>query len=269
MSLRLSICALSLFAISNLSLAAVHRGLVNNADATNISFAVGVSHGLPGIDIDVNNIVAMGADPAFKFQPTTLMESAGTVEGIRKGLTAQSGQVGPGGTFLFYFSGHGNVGIIHAQDRTMHIREIRDAIVEGRKGKGPVERLVLIFDSCFSGSLLDPVRRYLRLPEFTNDREASEAYAQRVVREMTRDLRNADEYWKNLIVFASSRGDETSLAGDDGSVFTNAFKKAFQETMTANASLGEFIRKTQTYTVGHHPVARLVPSTLENEPMRP
>jgi len=74
---------------------------------------------------------------------------------------------------------------------------------------------------------------------------------------------------KKLFVFASSRADETSLAGYDGSVFTNALVKAFNETEQKDETMATLVKLTQEYTEGHHPVARMVPKALELEELVP
>ena len=39
-------------------------------------------------------------------------------------------------------------------------------------------------------------------------------------------------------------------------------RKAFDESVQSNDTIGGFIQKTQSYTEGQHPVARLVPASL-------
>lgn len=257
------------FVISAAAHAKASRGLVAATDAKNKALVVGVGHGLPGIDTDVNNVNRMVSDEAFKFETTQLMNGEGTVSAIAENLTQLSADAADGGTFLFYFTGHGNKGLIYPQDRTMKIGEIRAALESGRKDAGPLARLVLMFDSCYSGSLLDPVRDFFNLELF--QRDETRAFVEDVVTEMTKPSARgrADEYWQSLFVFAACRANETSLASGNGSVFTNAMIKAFDEAMSENTSLGEFVSKTQAYTKGHHPVARFAPEELTNEKMKP
>ena len=150
----------------------------------------------------------------------------------------------------------------------MKIGEIREAVEQGRakKSSGPLARLVMIFDSCYAGSLLDPLRLFSQL-DLRDERAETEAFVDEVVGTMTRG--RADEYWKKLFVFAACRANETSLASGSGSVFTNAMAQAFDEAIGANATMAEFVQKTQEYTHGHHPVARFAPQDLENEKMKP
>jgi Caspase domain len=244
---------------------ASEKGLAHSGSAHNTASLVGVSHGLPGIDTDVKNVAAMATNAAYNYAVKTLSDEQGTTENIKQDLTNISGQADAEGSFFFYFSGHGSPGSIYAQDRSLEISEIRKALEEGRKSSGPLARLVMMYDSCFSGSLLDPIGKFM--PIVDNAQEETQAFVDSVVKGMTSI--SDEPVYKELFVFASSRADETSLAGENGSVFTVALRKAFDETIESNATVGQFIAKTQTYTVGHHPVARLVPQTLADEKMKP
>jgi hypothetical protein len=144
----------------------------------------------------------------------------------------------------------------------MTVQEIRAALEKGRQGAGPMKRLVIVYDSCHSGSMLDPMNLMPRL----SDADWSARVADGLVQAFAG---NRDGYWQKLMVIASSRADETSLASSSGSIFTLAFKKAFEESMADNSSVGTFIERAQKYTEGHHPVARLVPDSLANEKMIP
>lgn len=265
---RVGICAV--VGCLTLSAHAADRSLVEHSDAPNQALLVGVSHGLPGIDIDVNNVKRISAHSAFNFQPTVLMEAQGTQANVTKELTRLAAQAGVDGSLLFYYSGHGSPGSIYLQDGSLAVEKIRKALETGRTAMGPLERLVFVSDSCYSGTLLDPMKlgllSQLRDPEILSTLTANE-----IVFALSRGEgeRAPASYWKRLFVFASSRADETSLAGKDGSVFTVAFTKAFDETANANGTMGELVQKSQTYTVGHHPVARLVPTDFSNEALIP
>lgn len=246
------------------------RGWVENPLGANQALIVGVAKNLPGIDIDVRNVNQMATHADYQFSAILLQNSQGTTSRISAELRKLSGQASADGTLMFYFSGHGNRGLIQVQDRTMRVSEIRSAIEKGRNGMGPLRRLILFFDSCYSGTLLDPFRNLLKPGSF-DEKTESALLTEEVAREMTRPSRNGESrnYWEDLFVFAACRANETSLASGKGSIFTLAMKRAFEESMTQNLTMGEFVQKTQAYTQGHHPVARLVPVDLENEKMRP
>ncbi len=253
-----------------LAVALPDRGLVENPQGDNRALIVGVAKNLPGIDIDVRNVTKMAIHPDYKFSPSILENAQGTTKNIAQSLTNLGYAAADDGTLMFYFSGHGNRGLIQVQDRTMRVGEIRTAIEKGREGLGNLRRLILIFDSCFSGSLLDPFRGFIRWL-FTDVRTESELFADEVAQDFESTARNnrLEKYWDSLFVFAACRANETSLASSKGSIFTNAMIKAFNESMSSNLTMKEFVAKTQAYTQGHHPVARFAPGDLENEKMRP
>lgn len=253
-------------ALLSLHASASDRSFVGSADAPNKVLLVGVSHGLPGIDIDVNNLKRISAHSSYNFQATTLMDSAGTISGVSKELTRLSTASGTDGALLFYYSGHGSPGSIYVQDGSLEVAKIRKAIEDGRKNLSPLERLLFISDSCYSGTLLDPMRLGL-LNELRDPAILSVLTANEITFELSRsdEPGRAATYWNKLFVFASSRADETSLAGKDGSVFTNAFAKAFDETASSHGTMAELVKKSQDYTKGHHPVARFAPADFDKE----
>ncbi len=240
------------------------RGWTESSKATNLSLLVGVDKGLPGIDLDVKNVERMGNHPDYNFKATNLYNKTGTTALVAKNLTEISSKVEEDGTFLFYFSGHGGKETLLMEDRTMKVQEIRAALEAGRKNIGPLKRLLLFFDSCYSGSLLPKFRGMpsIQMLPVTDMQKEADSIVE-ALKPTTRDA-----YFDKLFVFASSRADETSAAGSNGSAFTVALGKAFDEGMEKNDTIGEFIQKTYDYTKVHHPVARLVPEDLNNEKMR-
>lgn len=247
-----------------------NRSFVEQIDPGNVALLVGVSHGLPGIDLDVDNVEKMVTDAAFQMKPTILEEEEGVQANILKELTRLSAAAGENGSLFFYYSGHGSSGSIYVQDGTLPIEKIRKAMEDGRKPGHPLARLVFMSDSCYSGSLLDPLR-LTAFGQIQDDSVRSAILASSIVSALTSpDSRDgASNYWKKLFVFASSQADETSLAGANGSVFTVALAQAFEETVKEDGTMGMLVGKTQQYTEGHHPVARFVPTNLEKEALIP
>lgn len=235
------------------------RGLVHDKSSTHQALIVGAAHSLPGIDIDMETATKIATHSDYQFTPTRLFNAEATVKNIESHLTTLMAKADQNGTFLFYYSGHGSKLSLYVQDGLLTAKQMRAALEKGREGLGPVSRLILILDSCYSGSLLDPFRL---IPDF--DKSANEAF----VNHLTSELFNRADYWKSLFVFASSRANETSLASKKGGVFTNAMYQAFNESMDQNLLMKEFVERSQKYTWGHHPVARFVPSDMENERMR-
>ncbi len=263
-SITALLCAFSLASVSNATTS--RTGFVDSADAKNVALLVGVTYGLPGIDLDLKNVKEIAAHPGYQFDTHELWEDEGSVLNVAKNLTDLSASVTDGGTLFFYFSGHGSTEGLLMSDRVMKIGEIRAAVEKGRVGKAPLQRLVMMFDSCYSGALLNGVRR---VEHKETDTRASQEFADALVKELQAGNR-AEAYWKKLFVFASSRADETSAAGSEGSAFTVNMRKAFDEAVLSKAKVSEFVTKAQKYTAAyHHPVARLVPVTLGDENLVP
>ncbi len=241
------------------------RDLVTDPSGNNQLLVVGVPGGLPGIDKDLKMVEEIGINPAYQFVSSKLWSSQGTVANVAQSLTTLSANALDKGTMFFYYSGHGSRGSISLKDRSMRISEIRQALEKGREGLGPLSRLVMIFDSCYSGSLVDPLRKLIS--PIADDAEAN-AFTDNLIEELSYSSR-ASEYWKSLFVFASSRSNETSNAGSSGSEFTVALHKGFVETSNQQGTMSDWVQKTKTYTTGHHPVERFVPGDMANEKLIP
>lgn len=254
-------CALSVSLVAKTI--SIRTGLVDSAQGKNLALLVGVSHGLPGIDTDLKNMKEIASHPSYRFDAQNLIDKQATVGSVKDKLTELSSNVLPGGTLFLYFSGHGNEKGILMQDRLMKITEIRQAIQKGREGKEALSRLVMMFDSCYSGALIDSVRAELTQDEIEQE---NQTFADNLVKGFN-DINRDNTYWKKLFVFVSSRADETSAATWDGSGFTLALRKAFDESALAKSKVSEFVKKAQDYTVEyhHHPQARLVPASLGDE----
>lgn len=246
-----------------ISHASQSRSLVSDSKANNRSLLVAAVNGLSGLDLDIKNVQEVGNNPAFGFKDTTLWDEKATVAGTELEIAKVAGEVGEDGTFFFYYTGHGSKGGLYMADQKfLHVDDIRQAIETGRKGMGPLARLVIMYDSCYSGSMVDPVRKNMFSEELFNQDMAT-SMANSIVNAFS--TRDSAAYWKSLFVFASSRADETSLASPEGSIFTLALKKAFLETAKTNGNMATFAELTKTYTKGHHPVERFVPDSMKNE----
>lgn len=244
------------FAADNLD-----RGFVETPTARNIALMAGVPINLPGIDLDLNNVQKIAGHSGYQFQTKRLWSGEAKRADIARELQSRSAKVGEKGTFFFYFSGHGSPGSLNAQDGAIKIGDMRRSLEQGRMDSGPMGRLIMMFDSCFSGSLLDPVRKLLGPIE---EEAQAHQFAQNLVEEFSESNRDR-AYWNSLFIFASSRSNETSDAGKDGSAFTVALKKAYDELLPSNGTLKEWVERTKRYTNRHHPVERFSPSDVANE----
>lgn len=241
---------------SNLSIAA----LVANSYGGNQALIVGVDHGLPGIEIDVDNMADIARNDANNYSVMRLLNEDAEADSILYQLEDLSHSTGKYGTFMFYFSGHGNQSIISTEDYSLSIQDIRYAIAKGREGLGPLTRLVLIFDSCNSGSMLGPI------PFFRGDE--SMLLANNIIQLFLLPQSDSEPSWNQIFIFSSSQANESSIATAKGSLFTLAFKQAFDESLMRDLNMGQFVDRTKGYTKSHHPVERLIPETMRDESMR-
>ena len=261
----LAIAHVSLSAHASVSVPLSDRGFAETKEGSNVALLVAVGHGLSGLDIDMKNVERIVTLPEYRFHVTRIEEQQGTVAAVSDELTRRAREAKDDGTLLFYYTGHGAEGLIWLQDANLTVQKIRKSIEDGRRGMKPLKRLVLIYDSCHAGSMMDP----MGLGLFPSNRVASQRFADAVVEGLSGPSRDGRAYWEKLVVIASSQADETSLASPSGSIFTNAFTKAFDEALAVNATFESFFKKAQEYTVGHHPVARFVPESLKQETLAP
>ncbi len=251
----------------------LRTGLAENPSEKNISLLVGPSATLSGIDLDISMVKEMLTHPGYNFQINVLRKETATLENVQSRLTQYASEVGQNGTLLFYFSGHGSDDATLAMYKTppyvqsMHIKQIRKAIEDGRKTLGPLKRLVLLIDACYSGSLIPDI--HSREAQEENQKQA-DAIAENIIAALQPETKSA-AYYDKLVVFVSSRSDQTSAASPNGSYFTQGLSKAFKEAIVKKSTIGEFIAKTKQSLPSpiHNPVEYLSPQDLANELMLP
>jgi len=245
--------------VASQSVAQSRTGFVQGHHAKNTGLIVSVGHGLPGLEYDVEMAESVMNHASYKFGITKIEEEDGTKESVAEALTKMSEDAGDGGTAFFYYTGHGSPDSLYLYDGSLTSDKIRGAVALGREGRSPLARLVMIFDSCFSGSLLDPMRTM----KMTMLEERSSLIS--FVNSMTETMSRGETYWDSLMVIASSRADQTSAASPEGSIFTLAMKQAFDEVAESRGTVGTFFDKAKEYTKHHEPVARFVPESLRDE----
>jgi hypothetical protein len=238
-------------------------GFVKDTNARNEAVIVNSLHGLPGGKGNIVHMQEITSNPAYKFHDTVLSESAATSRSVFSQLTQAASRVDQGGTLLFYFGGHGGNQLILVHDRNVQTRELRAAIEAGRKDLGPLERLVMIFDGCYSGSHVDPIVKLA----FGRLNIVEPLTAETIAEEFGGERGSA--YWKSVIVMASAMPHETSWVGQNGHMFTTAMNKAFKESTAENSTLGEFAKLSAKYLSASHAVAKMVPADLVNEKILP
>lgn len=259
--MRLMISFIGVLGFVQLGLS-VDRSFVTSASADNQALLVSAANGLQGLDLDINMVDKIATHSAYSFRIHKLIDKEASTAAAKAKLTELSKATGNGGTLFFYFTGHGNKGSLYMGDQSkFKTEEIRAAIELGREGLGPIERLIVMYDSCFSGSMVDPLRSFLTSPE-----DQSAEMADAIIAELSGG-RNYADYWKKLFVFASSTATQTSLASEQGSHFTLGLTKGFEETLSKKGDMAMLAELTKKYTKGHTPVERFAPAEFAKEPL--
>lgn len=263
-----TLCIILASVLFGASIHAQDRGFSTDPLARNSALLVSSAHGLPGLDYDIDNVEKMATHAASGFSVEKLENGKGTVAQIAKELVRMTDSSEQGATYFFYFTGHGGRGTIYAEDRSMKISEIRTALEQGRAQWGPMTRLTFVIDSCYSGSLVDPLSS-VKPDTFFN---SPQVLAQEMLDEVVDTLapkRGEAALYQSLLAFVSAQANETCLAGSKGSAFTVAMANAWAKAVDQKYTVGQFIAETQKGTKGSSPVARLVPAELAKEVLVP
>lgn len=254
---------LSAFLLTS-SLFADSRGLSVDPEAENSALLVSSAHGLPGLDYDMDNVEAMSVHEASHFAVKRLEHGQGTTSRIADELTLLVDSSDAHASHFFYFTGHGSRGSIYAEDRSMKVAEIKEALLKGREAWGPMARLTFMLDSCYSGSLIDPISSLKPQRFFETPQIVGQELVDTLVEELA-PKRDEAPLFHSLMAVVSAQSNETCLAGSKGSAFTVAMKKAWDKAATEKLTVKEFILETQKGTKGSHPAARLIPAELADE----
>lgn len=200
---------------------------------------VGTSNQLQGCHNDVDNMKA--ALEPLGFAVTVYKDASSdsvvspTKANILAGLKSLVGQAVPGDEILFHFSGHGTYTFdfsgeeidrrdecICALDKTIVDDELRPILVDGLK-EGV--KLVVLLDSCFSGSGVDlPIRAQL-LPTMKQYRIVKESRDQRYI---TKNQKKA------IFMISGCRDNQTSADAYEEQQYQGAMTWAFLYSLRSN-----------------------------------
>ncbi len=251
------------------------KGLGHSAGGRNVAVLMGSPNGLPGVPTDIreldvlfrNTQIDLGFDEVVKDDTATTAE-----------IFADTAEAASDADSLFwYFSGHGNTGIMLAEDRSFSFAEVASAVMAARNNR-PLERLVVMIDSCYSGSFVDG-----RTPIIPSQLQAAKGATVRskcvpMSGAMTNSMTTSEDAMAEIgkyqgtlftqaFVMASSTKNETSadLGEERGGAFTWALRGVIDQASVSNreATILQISERTRGDTEdvgGHTPVWRAFPS---------
>ncbi|NDE14424.1 caspase family protein [bacterium] len=251
------------------------NGLAHSAAGRNVAVLMGAPNGLPGVPTDIVEL-----DRVFKstqldlgFDEVVKDDTANTEEIFEASASAASNA----DTLFWYFSGHGNTGILLAEDRSFTFSEVASAITAARNNR-PLERLVVMIDSCYSGSFVDG-----RTPIIPSGQAGAPDDGETVRSKcipMAGAMASVDDalaefarfqgtLYNQAFVLASSTKNETSadLGRSRGGAFTWSLRGVINEAGANDrgATIREIAERTRMDTEdvgGHTPVWRAFPSAV-------
>lgn len=239
------------------------NGLSYDPWKDNRAVLFGSPNGLSGVKTDIRELQKMFSDEAYGFGELSILtnENASAVDIIASSASAAEGA----STLIWYFSGHGSPGSLLAVDREFTFSEVADKIIE-KRGR-PLDRLIVMIDSCFSGSFVDgktPIIGKANLEDPVAIDVGSIAIKKCFRGTIPYGVNwklYADVLYKEAFVFASSTKDQTSadLGKEKGGAFTYALRMSIAESHKENPELSfmELAKKTQKkteYEGDHNPV---------------
>lgn len=264
------------------------KDLAADRNANNVALFFGAPVNLTGVPIDIRKNKALFEDRTMNFGFEVNAINQATKQMILDKTREKAAQVGPGGTLLWYFSGHGlENGAMYTQDeQTLFFKDVAAVIKSARST--PLKRLVVVIDNCFSGTNLEgedaiiPEGNSLRLA----GPRASAAAANTVLIDSIegalkgpagKNAYSTSKLYEQALVFTASQSDETSLDGENGGIFSEAWRKTLKrfhdsstsDRLTLRDLVEQTTKQTQTDSNGHHlPEYRAIPSdAVLSEPL--
>lgn len=243
------------------------KGLAHSDEGNNVAVLIGAPNGLPGVPTDIRelDVLFRSSELNLGFDDVVKDDKATTRDIFSKTAEASVGA----DTLFWYFSGHGNRGVMLAEDRSFTFSEVAEAIIEARESR-PLARLVVMIDSCYSGSFVDG-----RTPIIPSAQTGirSKCMPMTGVADAEDPLAELSRFEGSLFdqafVLTSSTKNETSadLGRSRGGAFTWALRGVMTSMKVSNseATILEISEKTRTDTRkigGHTPVWRGFPSDV-------
>jgi hypothetical protein len=208
-------------------------GLAGSNSARNTAVLIGAPNGLSGVETDIREMVKVFESKKYDFKFEPAVNGNATARQVIDLVKVSSKD---SDSLFFYFSGHGNDGVLLADDRTFTFREVADAIKTARENK-PLKRLVVMLDSCLSGSfvdgespIIDESGNVLRMKKIDD-----ELWYQQMIEQITLQAVDGALY-EEAFIFASSKKDENSmdLGSQKGGAFTFSLRSEIERLANAD-----------------------------------
>lgn len=259
----------------------------DNSGSNNYIVAfLGSSDGIPGTLKDIPNLKSeFNPQNGYGFQFAN--PEGGWIHATREQIFSESAKVAqkmlvadkeayaqasPGGTFFFYVTSHGSQdGSSSASDGQFTFTEVAQALIKARTDGSkvvPFERLIVMFDTCFSGSNAQQVTNQLAanmgnptVTGITNPTSSEVKDLQSQVDAVSAKEQNVSGLYKTAIFIGSARPIETAGDASDGGAGTVAFLESvrnFRKQAVAEQPMNEKgtsdLSKSQLGTIFKSPV---------------
>jgi len=232
------------------------NGLGYDGGGNNRAVLIGAPNGLAGVPTDIRELNTLFSKPEYHFN-VAIDANASTSEIFD--LVKQEAREAD--SFLFYFSGHGNRGILLADDRSFTFREVIAAIAEVRTE--PFDRLIVMLDSCLSGSFVDGNGDAI-VTEPDSETGSHPLIAETIEEPLQEQ---ANTLYKQAFIFSASKQNENSqdLGSARGGSFTYTFRQTVEKFTTEKplATFRDLATEVSQLTddeYGHTPMWRGYPA---------
>ncbi len=243
-------------------------GLINTAFAVDKALIIGVGKyqikPLEGIDLDVNMAKDMAKYLGIPAQNTHLLQDEqATLANVRTQMRWLAQNVGAKDRVFFYFSGHGaqlpddNHDESDGRDEVMVLYDFKQGSKDGlyiddefgtALKQIPSQNVVVVVDACHSGTGTKSLR--------TIDGQSGQLKFLNIANLPVQSARaggmsDKSGVTENYLAIAAAQDNEESVATDRGSVFTLAFRAAFDKAWRKRSfSLREVFQATATRLQG-------------------
>lgn len=255
---------LGLVACGHHESASTTKGLANDGAGKNAAVIIGSPHNLPGVPTDVREFSKLLKKTDYDFRFTDVVSNASATSDEIFDMTSEAAK--DADSFIWFFSGHGNTGVLLADDRTFTFHEVADVIREARDNK-PLKRLIVFIDSCYSGSFVDGEEPIIESIAADVEIKCDPTLLPAPEESVFATLAGKDRgIFDEAFVLASSTKYESSvdLGSEQGGAFTWSMRGVVESFASSRraSTMGEFAAETSRQTKrvgGHTPVYRAFP----------